>query len=216
MELNMKKISILGDSISTFQGYTPPGGVYYAPSFGTVSGIDSVEDSWFMKVIHRRNGILLRNNSWAGSTVAASGMMGACSLSRIRGLSTDEEVPDLILVYTGLNDVNFYLSPEVFGSDYLIMLSRIRTAYPQAHIYCGTLIMGYLGTPSLRRIACTTERLLPYNDCIRSAVNQPFCHLADLAKTGKSYSSIDGFHPDRKGMDELAELFLSAMPPLSP
>ncbi len=216
MTTKMNKFSILGDSISTFEGCSPSSGAYYSPTLSAVSGIHSVEDSWFMKVIHAQNGTLLRNDSWAGSTVSAAGMMGACSPSRIRSLGTDTETPDCILIYTGLNDVNLYLSLEPFGSDYAKMLSRIRATYPSAHIFCGTLITGYLGTPSPQRIACTTERLLSYNACIRAAASQPFCHLVDISESGKSYSSLDGFHPNAKGMDEFAALWLSAMPSLSP
>lgn len=47
----VKLISVLGDSISTFQDYTPPSGVYYAPTFGSVTGVGSAADCWWMQVI---------------------------------------------------------------------------------------------------------------------------------------------------------------------
>ena len=38
MTATQKYFSLLGDSISTFQDVTPPGGVYYAPAFGAITG----------------------------------------------------------------------------------------------------------------------------------------------------------------------------------
>ena len=63
------RFSVLGDSISTFDGISPPGGVYYGPSFGDITGVRSPEDPWWMKVIRAMGGQLLANNSWSGSTV---------------------------------------------------------------------------------------------------------------------------------------------------
>ena len=37
------KISILGDGISTFEGYTPRLGSFYSPSYVSYSGFDSAE-----------------------------------------------------------------------------------------------------------------------------------------------------------------------------
>lgn len=209
MEKKPFYISVLGDSISTFDGVTPPGGVYYGPSFGSVTGVYSPEDTWWMKVIHAMGGELLANNSWSGSTVASSGALSACSPGRIRKLARDGLYPDHILVFSGLNDVNQYIPEEQFGTDYALMLQRIRDTYPHAQITCGTLTTGYLSkTPFTRHLAGFRARLAPYNDAIRSAASDAGCQVADLAALDTQYAAMDGLHPNGEGMAQLASFWL--------
>lgn len=210
----VRKISILGDSISTFAGASPSGGEYYGPGFASVTGVSSVQDTWWMQVIHALGGELLANDSWSGSTVAASGLMPACSLSRLRKLAPDGVTPDQILVFTGLNDAYCYIGPEEFGQDYERMLQQLRTLYPQAEIFCGTLLKGYLGDPAVPHLAAFGQRLQAYNQKIRAAVRcTSGCHTADLAVLKEEYASLDGLHPNGQGMKQLAALWLRCLPP---
>lgn len=44
-------VSILGDSISTYQGYQPPGyAVYYQDYYRYINELNSVYDTWWAKV----------------------------------------------------------------------------------------------------------------------------------------------------------------------
>lgn len=204
--------SLLGDSISTFQDVTPPGGVYYAPAFGAITGVCSAEDTWWMQVIRALGGRLLANNSWSGSSVASTGALSACSPSRIRKLAADGITPDHVLVFSGLNDVNQYVPEDRFAADYELMLRRIREAYPQAAVTCGTLITGYLdNTPFNRQLTPFRERLVPYNAAIRRAAAATGCQVADLARLDARYPSMDGLHPNKAGMTQLARLWLQCM-----
>ena len=210
--------SVLGDSISTFQDYTPPGGVYYAPSSGPVTGVNAVEDTWWMRVIAALGGTLLANNSWSGSTVSAAGNLGACSESRIRKLAPEGETPDRILVYSGLNDISRYIPLEAFRADCALMLRRLRAAFPEAEIWCGTLVTGYLGEPPLfPRLSYFGERLAEYDPAIRDAAGEAGVRLADLAaldgQSESRYESMDGLHPSGTGMKQLAELWLRCLRP---
>ena len=212
MAHSKKPISVLGDSISTFDGFTPPGGVYYGPSFGEITGVYSAEDTWWMQVIRALGGELLANNSWSGSTVSADGPLSACSPSRIRRLAVDGVSPAQILILAGLNDINQYIPPASFAADYALMLQRIHEAYPCAEVTCGTLITGYLhNTPFTRSLAIFRERLLPYNEGIRSAAAAIGCQVADLAKSDESYPAMDGLHPNGEGMAQLARLWLKSI-----
>ena len=213
---NPSRFSVLGDSVSTFQGCTPASGVYYAPSTGTVTGVHSAEDTWWMQVIRARNGVLLSNNSWSGSTISAAGNLGACSEGRIRKLSVGEEAPDRILVFSGLNDISRYISLETFRQDYALMLRRIRSRYPDAVVSCGTLVTGYLGEPPLfPRLSYFGQRLAEYNQAIRDAAEETGAHLADLAALDgiceSRYESMDGLHPTGTGMRQLAQLWLRCL-----
>lgn len=203
--------SVLGDSISTFQGYTPPGGVYYAPSSGPVTGVHTAEDTWWMQVIRARGGVLLANNSWSGSTVAESGNLGAASLSRIRRLGVDGVSPDVVMVFTGLNDVGRYVALEMFRADYESMLRRIQTLYPGAQVLCGTLVVGYIERPLFPKLSYFGQRLEEYNQAIREAVSAAGAALADLASLEESYESMDGLHPSGVGMKQVAQMWLRCM-----
>lgn len=205
-------ISVLGDSISTFDGLTPPGGVYYGPSFGDITGVRTPEDTWWMKVIRAMGGELLANNSWSGSTVSMVGSLPACSPSRIRKLAVDGVTPDHILIFAGLNDVAFFAEPSAFASDYSLMLQRIRESYPQAVVTCGTLITGYLkDTPFTHQLGHIREKYLPYNQAILETAAAHGCQTADIAAFNERFASMDGFHPNAEGMEQLADFWLRSV-----
>lgn len=207
------KISILGDSISTFAGYTPSGGVFYAPESAAEIGVSSVEDTWWMRVIHAWQGSLLCNHSWSGSTVCREGLLAACSVHRLRRLSDHGKTPDIILIFTGLNDVALYFPPEDFGREYGEMLQMARDLYPRAGIACGTLLEGYRSCPGYPLFAAFgNSRIAPYNRAIRGAARRSGCLIADLAAQGRGYSSLDGIHPDGEGMRTLAQLWCRCLP----
>ena len=44
--MEKRRISILGDSISTFAGYTPEEAVFYDSYVQWETGVKSVEDTW--------------------------------------------------------------------------------------------------------------------------------------------------------------------------
>ncbi len=65
------KISIIGDSISTYPGYNPYNyPVYYKDDRAYDNEIRSVEDTWWKQVIDSVGGELCVNNSYSGSLVA--------------------------------------------------------------------------------------------------------------------------------------------------
>lgn len=203
-------VTIYGDSISTLSGFTHEDGIFYDPNYSQNTGITSVEETWWMKVIHGLGGKLLINNSYAGSTVCRNGYQAASSPWRIAKLKTVDQTPDYILIYSGLNDVAFYRSPEEFKEDYSDMLIQLRELYSHAEVWCGTLCRGFRRNPEwplfLNLDAC--QPLSLYNQSIRAAVSSSDCHLADLSAFHIEYSSLDGIHPDAKGMDTLAQLWL--------
>ena len=211
MKNTLYHISVLGDSISTFDGISPPGGVYYGPSFGDITGVRTPEDTWWMQVIQAMGGQLLANNSWSGSTVSMIGSMPACSPSRIKKLSVDGTAPDHILIFAGLNDVAFFADPNDFAADYQKMLQRIRESYPQAQVTCGTLITGYLkNTPFTHQLGHIREKYLPYNQAILEAAAQFGYQTADIASFNERFASMDGFHPNGEGMGQLADFWLKS------
>ncbi len=67
-----KLFSILGDSISTFEGYSEPYEATYYDAVRKCQGdITKVEHTWWGQVIEHLGGELLVNNSISGSMVCA-------------------------------------------------------------------------------------------------------------------------------------------------
>ena len=98
----------------------------------------------------------------------------------------------------------------MFAREYQALLGNLLALYPQVQIHCGTLLLGAIaGTTN--SMACFVQRLVPYNEAIRAAVQATGCHLVDLAATGARYTALDAFHPTGEGMRQLAQLWLGAM-----
>ena len=114
-KLEGKKISIIGDSISTFKGYIPAGYETFYPS-STIAQkgtgkLTSVEETWWYKLCQESGMTLLKNASWSGSLVTGSSTsttnaMAACSTKRINDVAgANGEHPDIIICYIGINDL---------------------------------------------------------------------------------------------------------------
>lgn len=101
----MRMVSVLGDSISTYEGYNPRGyAVYYDREKQYKNGMNSVYDTWWAKVNQRLRAYLCVNNSYSGSRVTGTGFPAACCEDRLAYLRTDTYSPDIILIYMGFND----------------------------------------------------------------------------------------------------------------
>ena len=154
-----KKLSIIGDSISTFSGYIPNGYKAYYPT----GDVQSIENTWWKKVINATGMELLKNCSWSASTICAESQESldtakpACSDARIADLSDGNINPDVIMIYIGTNDwgrsyqlgdydstkeVPAYSKELKISEAYALMLYKIRNAYPNAEIYCITNFEG--------------------------------------------------------------------------
>ncbi len=206
------KISILGDSISTFAGITTPMGVFYDEATCERAGIRSAEDTWWMQVIRAMGGTLEVNNSCAGTTVCGRQAMAGCSDFRTAGLGS----PDVILVWMGLNDAAFGLPLDRFETAYRQMLQKLRYHNPGAEIWCGTFCPGRPTDPDepLFFSLFNAETAIPfdtYSLLIRELAAECGCRAADLWAPRQEYDAMDGVHPDRNGMKTIAELWLAGM-----
>ena len=114
--MEKRRISILGDSISTFAGYTPEEAVFYDSYVQWETGVKSVEDTWWMQVIKALDGELGTNHSLAGSMVSGNLSTSAMSYERIEKLGTNG-IPDIILISAGCNDWGFCVLPEEFEDE---------------------------------------------------------------------------------------------------
>ena len=107
------RISVLGDSISTFAGCTAEGNrVYYQPPQTHLTGVESLSQTWWMRVIEGVGGRLCANASYSGSMVQGNGFPAAEQPGRAEQLlGSNGKAPDAVLVFMGVNDYGWG-SPE--------------------------------------------------------------------------------------------------------
>ena len=142
-----KKVSILGDSYSTFAGYNLEG---YAPFYpNDRNDAVEVEQMWWDLYIKAMGYELDQNNSWGGTTICNTGYGGMDSSrssfnSRVGMLGN----PDIIFVFGGTNDawagspVGEYKWADWTAEDckyfrpaYACLLDGLQKQYPKAKIY---------------------------------------------------------------------------------
>ena len=228
----MKLVSILGDSISTFEGFNPPGyAVYYDKELQALNGLSSVCDTWWAKVIRALQAHLCMNNSYSGSLVTGDQFPAGCSDERIDHLCSSGCDPDIILVYLGFNDFGYGVrlenrtirEPLCFSDAYDLMLKKIKQRYPPAVVVCGTLMR----TSIKDRDRWTFPEYyydIPfesYNEVIRKVCGENNGYLADIGTAGARYETLDGAHPTVRGHKTIAEAWIrylkeSKLPILSP
>lgn len=212
-----KKLSILGDSISTYSGYIPSGNVTYYPA-GT---IQSVNDTWWKKLIDALGMVLDVNNSWSGSRVTTTdGDTSAGCGARCEALGTS---PDVIIVYMGINDFNNEVAlgtydgttaiPETtttFREAYGIMLNKILTKYQTAEVWVCTLPQcernGETGFPEING---NDVALAEFNKAIVELANAFGVKVLDHNKCGLTYQNMptynpDNLHPNQQGHSLMA------------
>lgn len=167
-----KYFSILGDSISTLDGYNPRGyRVFYNGDNCIKSGVMDMKDTWWGKTIEYFGGKLLVNNSWSGCRVTKlpqsdslflklpqsdSLFPSGCSCERTSSLHNNDVNPDVIIVYLGTNDWAYgaYTGNdtrilgvdynEYFDYAYNDMLEKLEKNYPWSEIWCCTLCETYM------------------------------------------------------------------------
>lgn len=98
-------VSVMGDSMSTFEGYIPEGwNVFYTGENLEFTGVTTVEDTWWMQVIKGMGGEFLANASWSGSCVEGVGYPAGESRMRTNALQKNGVHPDAVLIFMGIND----------------------------------------------------------------------------------------------------------------
>lgn len=223
----MKLLSVLGDSISTFAGYNPEGyRVYYDNEMQQRNSLNSVYDTWWMRVSCALGTSLCVNNSYSGSCVSGPDFPAACCDERLKNLRTSAYTPDIILIYIGFNDFGQGVQidknyPKLlsgrnvlyFKDAYEHMLVKIRKEYPRSTIVCGTLMR--------TKMRDREEWVFPesymgvnfedYNTAIRKVCKKQKCCLADIASLNLRYETLDGSHPTDIGHMTIAQAWIDCL-----
>ena len=101
-----KTFSIMGDSISTFEGCVPDGyTLFYNDERLERSGVLRPTDTWWSHAARALGGTVLADSAWSGSMVEGAGFPAASSPERAAALlGPDGQAPDAVLVFIGIND----------------------------------------------------------------------------------------------------------------
>ena len=199
------RISILGDSYSTYEGVIPPGNaIWYLKAPRNANDVTKAEECWWAQVVKNLGGTLERNESWSGSTICNTGYGGRdftsfSFVSRVGRLGD----PELILICGATND-SWANSPigEYKYSDWTAQdLKTFRPAMAEM-------------LADLRRLYPTARIYFILNDCLKPEINDsvhticthysvPCIDLVSIAKqTG---------HPSIAGMKSIADQVTAAV-----
>lgn len=220
----MRLVSILGDSISTFEGYNPPGYlVFYDQEMQVKNGLTCVYDTWWAKVNQKLHAYLCVNNAYSGSKVSGNSFPATSGSERIDLLCKGDMNPDYILLYIGFNDFgngvqiegNNEMAGDVssFTEAYRLMLMRLKNKYSESKIICATLMRTLVKNqenwvfPEYYKGVAFEE----YNDVIRNVSVQCGCDLADLGRMNIRYETLDGSHPTALGHTTIANAWINAL-----
>lgn len=206
-----KKVSILGDSISTYRGVSNDTGArqdigenpfrYQLPF--------PLEKTYWQRVINHFGMELCVNNSWSGGNLTGFHNPDA-GVNRSKRLAKDDgTTPDLVLLFMGINDLGRGVDVKLFFVDYLHTLENIRQLHPNAQICC-------INLPD--RDPRLKMRSVAFNATIADAVAKmgEGVFIADLfgSKLNNDFyydNTTDGLHPDEDGMRYIAEVIIDAI-----
>ena len=229
VSLQGKKVSILGDSISTFTGTMPADYNVYYPEHGD---IPNASQTWWGQLLTNTGMVLCRNASSAntdvtGNSLALDGSAPGCSIRRLVDLrGTDGSSPDVIIIYMGINDfarsrtLGSFTAPGVqtegevmvFTDAYELMLQKIKALYPTASIYCCTLLErcdmeGNTGAPAVN---LNGDTVADFNTQIKAIAAAYGASVIDFYNCGINYTNlslftVDGIHPTWIGAGVLGQ-----------
>lgn len=229
-------LSVLGDSISTFDGWIPFGFHVFYPLDGEVT---DVSQTWWMMLLEDTGMELCANNSSSGSlcsgdSLAEDGIQYACSTFRLSFLTGKQgKMPDIIIIYMGTNDLLNGIpigdndgtklvdegEIENFSDAYSLILDKLASDYPVSQIYCCTLLpVGEWGTAQPfvmfeNGIGLTSK---DYSDCIRTIAENKGVTVIDLYKCGIEIDNLqdmtsDGVHLTPEGMKRVERAVLNGI-----
>ena len=235
-----RALSILGDSISTYDGWVMEGAAIFYPFDGDLT---DVSQTWWMRLIDDTGMELCANDSSSGSTCVGDSLdVGdpkyGCSSYRLSFLTGKQgKMPDVIIVYMGTNDLLIGIPIgdndgtklveegmiDNFSDAYCLILDKLASEYPSAEIYCCTLPqIGNWGTNQAfdileNKLGLTSQ---DYSDQIEVIAGNKGVLVIDLSDCGIEISNLnemttDGVHFTPVGMEYIEQAMLSGLTGIS-
>ena len=201
-----QRVSILGDSYSTYQNYIPEGNEvwYYEPYDKKRTDVTDVRQTWWWQVIKEGGYLLEKNDSWSGATIGYTGYRdedysARSFISRLPRLGS----PDILLIFGNTNDswcgakVGEYVYDNFKRADLYTyrpalakLLSDAQSRYPNVRIY-------FIQNTELRKDIVESTQVI----CKHYGI--PVIQLKDIEKQAG--------HPNVKGMKAISEQVLKAI-----
>ena len=209
------RIGLIGDSISTFEGWLPEGYAAYYPK--TASEITEVTHTYWYRLIYdlMPDATLDRNLAYSGSRVSKIGAADSDKydfVSRIDNVGFDN--PDIVLIHGGTNDRRVSTPDHVplgeygfdlpldqldrycFRSSYVCMVRKIMEKHPGVKIVC--IIGDTLNTEKYQGLA----------DSIRAIAEH---YGFSIVNFSYALESADGVHPNASGAQYMADRIYEVM-----
>ena len=219
------KISILGDSISTFEGcHSNDCNVYYTGLTNKYANLTSYHDTWWGIVIDGLQAELLRNHSYSGSCISALSegfdfYPDAISPQRYAKLHYNDEHPDVILVYMGINDwlnetcIKHQYAPNqpwhtCFQEACMYLFEKLKETYPNSKIGVISPVLGTIDGYLIPAVNGDCVSLKMFQNILEDCAYSKQIKYIDITTSCPYYASMDGFHPDVEGMKQLGEAIL--------
>lgn len=210
-----KTFSILGDSISTFEGFIPKEFDCFYPREGY--DVDSVEKTWW-KLLEKNTPLKLSvNGSYSGSRISKTGFerpFWSAFISKERQSILDG---DIIIVFGGTNDFGQDKDQadfDTFKQSYNLLVSQMVENFPRSDIYfCTPLQRIDYGLDELNSQGWTQKDMAQaIKDCLRGKNER--VKLIDLFSYNISKDDgivEDGLHPTSKGMKIIYSIIKEAI-----
>lgn len=227
-------ISFLGDSISTYSGWSNntshnnsigANAVWYPNNNYTGANL-KVEDTWWHRTLTGLDYELAVNNSWSGSLVTNAQTYNIRA-KNLHNTSTGAR-PDIVIILMGVNDfaagteIGNYdgtkdvpTNPSTFSEAYGRLLHNIFTTYKDVEVYCCTFL------PDLKRFSSIENangvELSDYNDAIIEIAENMGAKIIDLntdiniSASNITQYTVDRLHPNSKGMELIADIIINAI-----
>jgi len=200
------RVSILGDSYSTFQNYIPKGNEpwYFDPIDTKRTDVKDVRQTWWWQVINDGGYLLEKNDSWSGATICYTGYHDEdysprSFITRVPRLGS----PDIILIFGNTNDswcgaqIGEYKYENWKRADLYTfrpamakLLNDIQSRYPNVRVY-------FIQNTELR------AEIVESTQTICKHYGIPVIQLKDIDKQAG--------HPNIKGMRAIADQVLKAI-----
>ena len=197
-----KRVSILGDSYSTFSGANPQGQAPFYPN--NQNDVKEVEQTWWSLYIKAMGYQLDTNDSWGGTTICNTGyghrdVASSSFTARLDRLGN----PDIIFVFGGTNDA-WANSPigeykykkwtqedlKSFRPALACLLKGLKKQYPKAKLY----------------VILNSELKEDINESCRVICKKCKVQLIELHDIEKQNG-----HPSIKGMQAISDQLIEAI-----
>ena len=211
---NSVRVGIIGDSISTFEGWIPDGYRRYYPFTGSAGSLTAVEQTWWHRLVYRLmpDAVLDRNISYSGTRVTKNASPDPEKpdldeydfVTRCCGFDD----PDIIIVAGGTNDRPCVTQDLIGEFDYTAPLAELdRYKFRTAYIcLLRTLMEKYPDT----KLVCVVNDLLLTDTykVIGESIAEIAAHYElPCAMIGETLETVgDGVHPSSAGAARWADV----------